>query len=211
MSFDSDGKNLGGRPHMNLTESQIRYAMANTYSNRGAARFLNVSINTYLKYAEQYVDSETGLNLRDLHKQKIKPQKARATKGDRRLYDNGYKEKLEDILAGLYPDYQPRPLRKRLFASGIIPMECSSCGWNECRVSDDNYPLYIAFHDGNWRNKRLENMYLLCFNCYFCQLGSLGARFQGISYGQKCRRNRLKREEKERLKRENPDVSGTSG
>ena len=77
MSFDSDGKNLGGRPHMNLTESQIRYAMANTYSNRGAARFLNVSINTYLKYAEQYVDSETGLNLRDLHKQKIKPQKAR--------------------------------------------------------------------------------------------------------------------------------------
>ena len=214
MSFDSDGKNLGGRPHMNLTESQIRYAMANTYSNRGAARFLNVSINTYLKYAEQYIDSETGLNLRDLHKQKPKPQKAKATKGDRRLYDNGYKEKLEDILAGLYPDYQPRPLRKRLFASGIIPMECSSCGWNECRVSDDNYPLYIAFHDGNWRNKKLENLYLLCFNCYFCQIGSLGARFQGISYGQKCRRNRLKREAKEaalRAQKENPDVSRPSG
>ena len=203
MSFDLDGKNLGGRPHMNLTESQVRYAMSNTYSNRGAARFLNVSINTYLKYAEQYIDFETGLNLRDLHKQKIKPQKARATKGDRRLYDNGYKEKLEDILAGLYPDYQPRPLRKRLFASGIIPMECSSCGWNECRVTDDNYPLYIAFHDRNWRNKTLQNMYLLCFNCYFCQIGSLGARFQGISYGQKCRRNRLKREAKEAALREN--------
>ena len=81
--------------------------------------------------------------------------------------------------------------------------QCSSCGWNECRVTDDNYPLYIAFHDRNWRNKTLQNMYLLCFNCYFCQIGSLGARFQGISYGQKCRRNRLKREAKEAALREN--------
>jgi len=210
MSFDANGKNLGGHPPLNLTESQIRYAMANSWSNAGAARFLNVSYNTYTKYSQQYFDS-SGQSLFEMHKNKPRPQKARAIKGDRRLYDNGYKEKLEDILAGIYPDYQPRPLRKRLFASGIIPMECSSCGWNECRVSDDNYPLYIAFHDGNWRNKRLENMYLLCFNCYFCQIGSLGARFQGISYGQKCRRNRLKREEKERLKRENPDVTGTSG
>ena len=211
MSFDANGKNLGGHPPLNLTESQIRYAMANSWSNAGAARFLNVSYNTYTKYSQQYFDSQTGQSLFELHKNKPRPQKARAIKGDRRLYDNGYKEKLEDILAGLYPDYQPRPLRKRLFASGIIPMECSSCGWNECRVSDDNYPLYIAFRDGNWRNKRLENLYLLCFNCYFCQIGSLGARFQGISYGQKCRRNRLKREAKEAAKKENPNVSGTSG
>lgn len=172
-----------GRPSLHLTESQIRYAMENTYSNLSASKFLNVSYNTYLKYAEQYYDSETGLNLRELHKQKVKPKKEKFSNQDKRRYDNGYKEKLEDILAGLYPDYQPRPLRKRLFASGIIPLVCSSCGHDEKRITDGNQPLWIAFKDGNWRNKTLNNMYLLCFNCYFLQIGSLGPKYQGMTYG----------------------------
>lgn len=171
------------RPLLNLTESQIRYAMENSWSNKGAARFLNISINTYLKYAEQYVDSATGLTLRELHKIKPRPKKEKFSSADKRTYDNGYKEKLEDILSGMYPDYQPRPLRKRLFNSGLIPLQCSSCGWSESRITDGNYPLWIAFKDGNWRNKVLDNMYLLCFNCYFCQIGSLGPRFQGMTYG----------------------------
>ena len=174
-----------GRPSFALTESQIRYAMENTYSNLSAAKFLNVCYNTYLKYATMYIDSATGLSLRDIHKQKQKPRDKRISNQDKRRYDNGYKEKLADILAGLYPDYQPRPLRKRLFAANILPMECTSCGWNECRITDNNYPFYLAFKDGNWRNKRLENIYLLCFNCYFIQIGSLGPRWQGMTYGAK--------------------------
>ena len=187
MSFDSNGKNLGGRPFLNLTESQIRYAMENTWSNKGAARFLNVSINTYLRYAKMYIDSQSGLDLAELHKRKPRPKQEKLSNQDARRYDNGYKEKLRDILDGLYPDYQPRPLRKRLFASGLIPMECSSCGWNECRITDGNYPFWIAFHDGNWRNKKLENLYLLCFNCYFLQIGSLGPKYQGMTYGAKSK------------------------
>lgn len=172
-----------GRPSLSLTESQIRYAMENSYSNLGAAKFLNVCYNTYSKYAHMYIDSSTGLTLWDVHKQKQKPRDKRISNQDKRRYDNGYKEKLEDILKGLYPDYQPRPLRKRLFAANILPMECTSCGWNECRITDNNYPFYLAFKDGNWRNKRLENIYLLCFNCYFIQIGSLGPRWQGMTYG----------------------------
>jgi len=172
-----------GRPCISLTESQVRYAMENTYSNLEAARFLNVSYNTYLKYADMYVDNETGLTLRHLHKQKIKPKVERISNQDRRRYDNGYKEKLEDILNGDYPLYDSKIFRKRLFAANILPMECSSCGWNECRVTDGNYPLLIHFHDGNWRNKRIENLYLLCYNCYFLQVGSMGHYFQGMTYG----------------------------
>jgi hypothetical protein len=176
-----------GNPPLNLTESQIRYAMENTFSNRQAAKFLNVCYNTYLKYAVQYIDTSTGLNLRELHKQKVKPKDKKISNQDKRRYDNGYKEKLQDILDGLYPDYQPRPLRKRLFAANIIPMECSSCGWNECRVTDGNFPFWLAFKDGNWRNKKLENIYLLCFNCYFLQIGSLGPKYQGMTYGAKSK------------------------
>ena len=185
--YDETGKNIGGRPQLDLTETQIRYAMENSWSNRGAAKFLSISINTYLKYASLYRDKETGLTLQELHKKKKKPKPEKQQSHDRRRYDTGYKEKLEDILAGHYPEYQPRPLRKRLFASGLIPLECASCGWNECRVTDGNYPLYIAFHDGNWKNKQLHNLYLLCFNCYFLQIGSLGPRFQGISYGSRSK------------------------
>ena len=44
-----------GRTPLNLTESQIRYAMKNSKSNSGAARFLNVSLTTYQKYSKLYI------------------------------------------------------------------------------------------------------------------------------------------------------------
>jgi len=49
-----------GRPPMNISESEIRYAMANTQSCAGAARFLKVSYEAFRKYAKLYKDSETG-------------------------------------------------------------------------------------------------------------------------------------------------------
>ena len=59
-----------GRTPLNLTESQIRYAMKNSKSNSGAARFLNISLTTYEKYSKRYIDSETNKNLWDLQKNK---------------------------------------------------------------------------------------------------------------------------------------------
>ena len=43
-----------GRPAFNITESQIRYAMENSKSNMSAAKWLNVSYNTYKKWAKYY-------------------------------------------------------------------------------------------------------------------------------------------------------------
>jgi len=177
-----------GRNAINLTESQLRYAMENTFSISEAARFLRVSYNTLIKYMDFYKD-EHGVTLRDLHKRKPKPKKEKALPGggDERYYNNGYKEKLEDILLGLYPEYQPRILRKRLFASNFLPLQCTSCGWTEARITDGNVPLLIHFADGNWRNKRIENLRLLCFNCYFLQVGSWGHYWQGMTYGPKSK------------------------
>lgn len=178
-----------GRPGLNLTESQIRYAMENTYSLSEAARFLRISYNSLIKYMDFYRD-QNGVTLRDLHKKKPKPKPQKpfgGRGGDRRYFDCGYKEKLEDILLGLHPEYQPRLLRKRLFASNFLPLQCSSCGWTEARVTDGNVPLLIHFADGNWRNKKLENLRLLCFNCYFLQVGSFGHYWQGFTYGPKSK------------------------
>ena len=45
-----------GRPPMNISESEIKYAMANTQSCAGAARFLKVSYEAFRKYAKLYTD-----------------------------------------------------------------------------------------------------------------------------------------------------------
>lgn len=178
-----------GRPAINLTESQIRYAMSMTASNKQAAAFLNLTFNTWKKYAKKFIDQESGKSLFELHKglgadkRKKEITTNKVKNQDRRRFDSGYREKLDDILEGKYPWYQPRKLRKRLFLSNKIPLICSCCGWTEGRVTDGNVPLLLVFKDGNWRNKLLENITLMCFNCYFLRVGSLGHYYQGFSYG----------------------------
>ena len=56
-----------GRPPIQLTESQVRYAMENSFGNKAAARFLNIDYRTYKKYAKMYVDNESGKTLFELH------------------------------------------------------------------------------------------------------------------------------------------------
>jgi hypothetical protein len=110
-----------GRPPIQLTESQIRYAMENSFGNKAAARFLNIDYRTYKKYAKMYIDSDSGKTLFDLHIKigvKLdKPTKEKHWQGKSFDCNKGYKEKLEDILDGKYPGYNSRKLRKRLLLS----------------------------------------------------------------------------------------------
>ena len=50
-----------------ILEREVRKAMANSVSNRGAARYLGLSYSTYRRAAKQYIDEETGLDLYTLH------------------------------------------------------------------------------------------------------------------------------------------------
>lgn len=176
-----------GRPPIHLTESQIRYAMENSFGNKSAARFLNIDYRTYKKYAKMYTDAESGKTLFQLHmKVGVKldrPTKEKHWQGKSFDCNKGYKEKLEDILDGKYPGYNSKKLRKRLLLSGWVPCECAACGWNEPRMTDGNYPLLIDFIDNNWRNTRLDNLRLLCFNCYFNLVRTPSTSYQGWTYG----------------------------
>ena len=97
-----------GRQPLNLTESQIRYAMKNSKSNSGAARFLNISLTTYQKYSKRYIDEETGKTLWDLQKNK-------RGKGVKKPYNvTKGKYALKDILDGKYPKYSVHQLKRRL-------------------------------------------------------------------------------------------------
>lgn len=160
------GHQLGAKP---ITEQSCRYAISNSQSNTGAARFLNVNIKTYHKYASRYIDIPSGKNLYELHKNM-------GHKGIKQI-GGGPKGKLkynlQDILEGkIKNSYTGTNLMKHLFSAGIFPPRCFECGFSERRVTDNKVPIYIDFINGDISDGRLENIRILCHNHYFLYVGN---------------------------------------
>jgi len=145
-----------------ILESDIRLAMKNTKSNRAAAKFLNISYNTYKKYSEMYL--EDGISLFEKHKN----EKCIGIKKQRKKFTIP----IEDILEGKKPNYSIHKLKTRLFREALKAEECECCGFNERRVTDYQVPLLINFRDGDNKNWNLENIEILCYNCYFLTVGN---------------------------------------
>lgn len=156
-----------GKQPLNIAETEIRYAMEHTKSNAEAARFLKVSFTTYKKYAKMYIDRDTDTTLYDLHTNMegkgIPKNFSRAAAG---LYS------IERILNGEFPDYPIWKLRNRLLSLGIFPEVCNSCGYCDRRVTDDTVALLLDHVDGDETNHRVENLQMLCMNCYYTQSGN---------------------------------------
>lgn len=159
-----------GRTPLNLTEAQIRYAMKNSKSNSGAARFLNISLTTYEKYAKLYIDEESGKDLWEIQKNKRgigvkKPYNI--TKG---------KYSLKDILEGKYPKYSVHQLKRRLLNTGDkvdFECKCHNCGYDEKRITDNKIPLVLDHIDDDWTNHLKDNLRFLCYNCFHNLKGNL--------------------------------------
>ena len=58
-----------------------------------------------------------------------------------------------------------------LIQEGYLIEQCERCGYNERRNLDLKVPLILHYRDGNQKNFRLENIHLLCYNCYFHAVG----------------------------------------
>jgi len=172
--FSGDkGKRKKGMAY-NLTENEIRYAMANTKSNAEACRFLRIRKETYKKYAKSYIDLETGKTLWELHKNQFgfgvqKPW----TKNNL-----PYKEKIdtEDILNGKHSQLLPWYVKRRLIKEGYLEDKCHICGFQEHRAIDDKQPIVLDFLDGNNRNYKIDNIRLICYNCRFLYRGNIMGR-----------------------------------
>jgi hypothetical protein len=166
-----------GREPMNLSESEIRYAMMNTKSNQGAARFLKVSYETYRKYAKQYLDSASGKSLFELHKNISGKGIIKTPKVNTRVISS-----LQDIFDGLKPNYPVHKLKHRLIRHGFMEEKCALCGFHERRVQDYSVPLLLDFIDGDRSNYAIENLQLLCYNCtYLTSHNTLGGRPKKLS------------------------------
>lgn len=163
------GSNSSGRPPRNLSESVIRNAMKHSQSNLQASRYLNITIETYRKYAKMYVDQATGKTLYDLHKNEIgKGIKKAQWKKEIPI------EKINEIMASeSYRSIDQEKLKARLLYEGILKSECYKCHHNEKRAVDFKQPLILSFKDGNKHHWQIHNLEMLCYNCYFLYVGNL--------------------------------------
>lgn len=165
-----------GRPPRTLSEGVIRNAMKHTQSNFQAARYLNLTIETYRKYAKMYVDQDTGRTLYDLHKNN-------SGKGIKKLVwrQDMSIEKINQIMeSDSYRAINLQKLKNRLIYEGILKMHCYNCNHCEKRVVDYKQPLILNFIDGNKHNWKIENLRMLCYNCYFLYVGNLFSEKQII-------------------------------
>jgi hypothetical protein len=156
----------GYRPIM---ESEIKDIQKKARSAREASRLLGVSYNTYKKYAKQY----------GLFEKLKNPSGVGIRKGSmaRSMY-----APLDDILAGKYPTYPIWKLKKRLLLSGYMEEKCSCCQFEEKRLTDDRAPLLLDFLNGDRTDHSYDNLRMLCFNCYFLQVGNFSGRRKEYSY-----------------------------
>lgn len=154
----------GGRT-IYLTEPQIRQAMTLTRSNQQAASYLKVSFPTYKKYAKMFKNKE-GVSLFDMHKNQSGRGMIKPREDDRKF-------KLDDILMGKHPTYPKDKLFRRIIASRYLPEQCSACGYHQRRATDLKTPLIMNHKNGNNTDHRLDNIEILCYNCYFMLVGNL--------------------------------------
>ena len=163
-----------------LTKESIISAMDKTKSVRAAARYLNCSYQHIKKWMKLYVD-ENGISLFDAHKNQ-------SGKGIPKFLSVSTINKKEpailDIVEGRIDasHFNPQKIKYRLITEGYLKDECNNCGFHERRVSDYKSPLILHFKDNNKQHYRLDNMEMLCYNCYYLMVGDIfsGKQLEGL-------------------------------
>lgn len=127
-----------------LTEGMVRYAFDNSTTNKEAAIFLNISVEAWRSYAKQYIHPDTGLP-----------------------YNKSFYIKNERVSSRKLPLQRIKntDLKKYLLESFLLVEECHYCKFSERNIMTLEVPLILNFIDGNVKNKNIENMELMCYNC----------------------------------------------
>jgi len=146
-----------------LSKEMILRAIRHTKSNRSAARYLGISYTHYKGWAKLFNDEETGINL-------FKSHLNQCGKGIPKYLPNRRKEpNVKHIIEKGYgwESFSIDKIKIRLITEGYLEDKCNKCGFCERRVTDYKIPLLLNFNDNNKSNFKLENLELLCYNCYF--------------------------------------------
>ena len=149
-----------------LLQSQIEQAMKVTRSNKAAAEYLRVSYPLYRKFAKLYKNGD-GVTLFQAHYNQ-------SGSGVSKIGSSSKRSKLDDVLLGKHPYYPRHKLLARLIVNGYFAEECCNCGFCQKRPGDLKTPLVLNTINGDRKDLRLDNLEILCYNCYFVNVGNLG-------------------------------------
>lgn len=155
-----------------LSKEQILEGMKQAHSIKALGRYLNCSRDHLQNYLKLYVDEETGKTLHEIL----------SNRGGKGIPKNISRKivPLEDILLGKaeFNYFEPSTVKNRLIEEGYLKEECCKCGYHERRVVDFKIPLILNFKDKNKVNYKLENLELVCYNCYFLFINDLFSKKQ---------------------------------
>ena len=153
-----------------LTKQQILGAMGKTRSNKAAARYLGVSYIHYKKWAKNYEATQDGY--KNLFEQHLNP----SGKGIPKFLSHNQKDfNILDVCEGRisHTHFKPQKIKEKLIVEGYLEEKCTRCGFQERRVIDYRMPLIFNFKDANKNNYQLDNLELLCYNCYYLYVGEV--------------------------------------
>lgn len=155
-----------------FTKAQLETSMRYTKSVRAAAKYLGCSYQHIKPYFKMFRVDDSDINsptLFDIHKN-------RYGKGIPKFLPNKRKEpnvkKIFEEGIG-YESFTPEKIKIRGIAEGYLRDECCKCGFNERRVTDYRIPLLMNFKDGNKSNYLIDNLELICYNCYYLYVGEV--------------------------------------
>ena len=164
-----------------LTKQDLLRAMEYTKSIRAAANYLGCSYQHVKPYFKIYRVDDNDPNsptLFEVHynqKGKGIPKFLPQTKKD---------PTVKIILEGGdgWQSFTPEKIKVRAINEGFLKECCDKCDFNERRVVDYKVPLLLTFRNNNKADYRLENLQLLCYNCYFLYVGDVftNGQLQGI-------------------------------
>ena len=159
-----------GFPHLGfqLTEEEIREGMANSRSCAEAARYMGISLESFKKYAEKYIDIETGKNLYELHKN-VGFKNQKKPRPHKNPLPKLYKKQIDNLLVEQKWTNPRRValLRNMMMLHKLHKDACEQCGYDESRMKDGKLPLMIHFINGDRKDWRIDNIKWLCYNCAF--------------------------------------------
>jgi len=155
-----------------FTKSQIETAMRYTKSVRAAAKYLGCSYQHLRPFMQALRVDDSDPNSPTL----FETHKNQSGKAIPKFLPNRRKEpNVKRIFhEGIgWESFTSEKIKARGVAEGFLKDECGMCNFNERRVTDYKVPLLMNFKDGNKCNYLIDNVELLCYNCYFLYVGEV--------------------------------------
>jgi hypothetical protein len=166
-----------------LYEHEIKHVVFNIpdiKSNRDASQYLNVSFKRWKKYASLYIEKDSGKSYFQLlldRSNKAKGQRLIILKKlhRKKKWDEWYVKNILEKLNNSELDvkkYTQKRLKEFLIANDVLVERCTCCGYSEKNMLTGKVPLLIDHIDCDYTNWKIENLQMLCFNCFSQLVGN---------------------------------------